>query len=228
VGYDEGVAGGAIVQTAISVNLQSGFQNQGAPDLQKNYQELQLDANTAGQDMTATLVFDDGEATSVIGTFNTVVRTKINFRLNGDLGFDFYKAALQITGDVKQRVYLYQAAIKALPLAKTRKTMDTYWLNLGGTDSKFARDVFFEYSATQTITFNVYYDGSSTAFFTFTLPPNGGVRTSIRQRLPDVSFRTIRIAGGSPGDFQIWNDSCIWYKFLCQGRGYEKGEFVPN
>lgn len=231
VGYDEQPATApqvGIIQAPISIALQTGFQNQGMPDIQKNYNELTLDVNTAGQNLVASLVFDDGEFSVVLGNFTNAQRGKINFNLNSGEGYSYYKVQLVITGSVAQRVYLYQCSIKALPLAKTRKSFDTYNLNCGGPDSKYAKDIYIQYSSTQPVNFEIFYDDSPTVGFPFSIPSSGGRRMSIRQRLPAISFRIIRVVGQSVSDFQIWDESCLWIKFLCQGRGYEKALFVPN
>jgi hypothetical protein len=226
--YDEGASAGVLVQVPIAVNLQTFYQNQGMPANQKNYNEFQIDTMTAGQTLTVTLLFNDGQQSLVLGTVNTTERQKFNFQINGGNGFQAYKVALQITGSVTQRFYIYQAAIKAIALPITRRSVDTYDLNCGGLDSKICRDCFFAYSATAPIVFNVYYDSSPTSGYTFTLPVANGLRNPQRVRLPGVSFRTIRIIGASTGDFMLWEDCALWIKFLCSSRGYEKALLLPN
>jgi hypothetical protein len=226
--YDQVIQGGVLAAGPITINLQTAYSFQESPANQKQYQALQIDCNTAGQTLTATLLFNDGEITLPLGNFSNTQRGKINFAINNGLGQQAYKCSLQITGSVTQFVYLYQAAIEALVLPRTRKTFDTYDMNLGGSDSKFARDVFFQYSAGTAINVSVYYDDNPNPGFTFTMPQAGGIRNPLRVRLPAVSFRTIRFVGTSTQDFLFWQDSCIWMKFQCQGRGYEKALFVEN
>ena len=172
------------------------------------------------------VLFDDGETVIPLGTIQNTQRGKINLPVNAGLGQQAYKISLLIAGPVTEFSYLYQAAVEALVLPRTRKTFDTYDMNLGGSDSKFARDVFFQYSAKAPITVQVFYDSNTTPGFTFTMPQAGGIRNPLRQRLPGVSFRTIRFVGTSNEDFLFWPDSCVWYKFTNMGRGYEKGLFA--
>jgi hypothetical protein len=228
LGYDQANAGGVLAEGAIPINLQTSYQNQGLPANQKNYNNLQLDVYTAGQPLTVTLLFNDGQFSINLGTVTNTQRAKYNFQVNAGKGQQAYKIALQITGNLTAQVYVYQASIEALPLPMTRKSFDTYDLNMGGTDSKICRDIFFQYSAGAPITVNVYYDSSTTPGFTFTMPTAGGIRNPLRQRLPAVSFRTIRFVGTSTADFMFWQDSCAWMKFQAQGRGYEKALFVEN
>jgi hypothetical protein len=223
---DQGMAGGLLVESSIPINLQTAYSFQESPANQKQYQAAVIDCNTGGQTLTANLLFNDGEITVPLGNFSNTQRGKINFAINSGLGQQAYKCSLQITGNVSAFAYLYQGAVEALVLPRTRKTFDSYDLNLGGTDSKFARDVFFQYSAGAAITVNVYYDDNPTPGFTFTMPISSGIRNPMRQRLPAISFRTIRFVGTSSADFLFWPESELWYKFQCQGRGYEKALFI--
>jgi hypothetical protein len=224
--YDQVNNGGALAVGPIAINLQTAYNFMGSPANQKQINAIVVDCNTAGQTLDVTALFNDGEITLPLGTINNTQRGKINLPVLAGLGQQAYKVSLLITGNVSVFSYLYQAAVEALVLPRTRKTFDSYDLNLGGSDSKFARDVFFQYSAGAAITVNVYYDNNTTPGFTFTMPQAGGIRNPLRQRLPAISFRTIRFVGTSTADFLFWPDSALWYKFTCQGRGYEKAQFV--
>ena len=228
VAYDEGNAAGLLVQNPIALNLQTPYNFMSLPANQKNFNNFQIDCNTAGQTLTLTLLFNDGQSSLVLGTVNTATRQKVNFKLNGGLGVQAYKVSLQITGNVLAQPYIYQAAIESLALPITRQAVDTYDMNCGGADSKICRDFFAQYSATAPITVNVFYDDNPSPGFTFTMPQASGIRNPLRQRLPAVSFRTIRLVGASSGDFLWWQDTCLWVKFQCTSRGYEKVLIVEN
>ena len=226
--YDQANVGGLLQPGAININLQTAQNFQNEPANQKNYNNLTLDVNTQGQTLNVFLIFNDGQLALNLGTISNTQRGKINIPINSGLGQQAYKVSLQITGSLTQFAYIYQAAIEALVLPKTRRTFDSYDLNLGGADSKFARDIFIQYSAGAAITVNVYYDDSPIPGFTFTMPQAGGIRNPLRQRLPAVSFRTIRFVGTSTADFLFWQDSAIYWKSQGVGRGYEKAMFVEN
>jgi len=227
--YDEGNTSGSLTQVPITMNLQTLYTDFGNPASTKSFQELTLDINTNGQNVSVSLMFEDGQVTQLIGNVNTVIREKVNFSLNAGNGFEYYKVSVLITGNVSAAVYVYQIGLKALPLAKTRKVMDSFWLRLSQDSNSIAKDSFWEFTSTGVITVNVYYDGSSTAFFTFTLPNSAGVRSQQRVRLPAVSFKMIRFIATSPTDFQIWGDeSCIETKPQVVGKGYAKMAFMPN
>ena len=226
--YDEGNNAGVLTELPIALTLQSPYRDQGLGERQKNYQELQMDVNTNGQDLIVTLLFDDGNSSIDLGTINTAERQKVNLPIEDGSGYQAYKVSLQISGSVTQRIYIYQAALKALPLAMTRRSFDSYWLKLGTDESKICKQVYFEYNAGSAITFNVYYDGSDVPFYSFTIPEYAGIRNAIRVRLPAVNFRLIRItAPDVAADFQIWEDSKLDWKPLCSGKGYQTAQFVP-
>jgi hypothetical protein len=223
VGYDETNVGGVVTQSPIAITLQTPYNNMGSPAETKQWNELTIDADTNGSPITCTLLFEDGQTTEVIGIVNTTERQRINLNLNNGLGFTGYKVSLQITGSSTQGIYLYQAALRHVVLAKTRQSLDTYWRKFSIDPSKICKDVFIEYTTSQVITMNIYYDGSSTPApgFPITLPVAPGVRNALRVRLPAIQFRLLRMTLTCPSDFQIWDDSCFMVKPLTQGRGYQ-------
>lgn len=224
VAYDEGSNAGVLVQNPIVLDLQTPFDDQRAPTIQKLYQEFTLDANTNGQPVTITLIFNDGEFEEEIGDITTTERARVNLNLNNGNGYEAYKCSLQITGASKTaRILLYQAKIRAIPLAETRQSLDTYWQDFGMAESKFCKQVYLDYNASAPIAVSVYYDDAEIPGFVFTLPEYSGVRNPFRQRLPPIKFRLLRMVLDSDGnDFQVWNTSHFEVKPICQGKGYEK------
>lgn len=225
---DERNNGGVRLIAGITSSMQTPYSDQGMPAIQKSYQELTLDVNTHGGDVNVFLWFEDGQFSFPIGIVNTATRQKANFRLNNNLGYEFYKVSLQLTSGSPFFLYYYQCSLKYLPLAKTRKTFDTFWLKLGTDESKIVKQIYLEYTSNTTVFFDVYYDGSQVSGFSFSLPSSGGVRTVTRVRLPAVSLRMIRIIGSAVADFQIWDSSKIEMKPLCEGKGWQQIEFVAN
>ncbi len=225
---DETNSGGTVVDSPIAITLQTPYNNMGSPAETKQWNELTMDCNTNGNPITLSLLFDDGETTEVIGTVTTTQRQRVNLNINNGLGFTGYKVSLQITGSGTQRIYLFQAAIRYVVLAKTRQSLDTYWRKFSTDQSKVAKDAFIEYTAEAPVTMNVYYDGSSTPGpgFPKTLPQYSGVRNALRVRLPAVKFRLLRMVLTSTEDFQVWDDSFFTVKPLQQGSGYEKFPLV--
>jgi hypothetical protein len=224
IAYDEGVTAGAIAQLPITLTMQTPYSDQGAPTIQKNYNNLVLDVNTNGNNLIAELLFNDGESSITLGTISNTQRSRINLNVNGGDGYQAYKASLLLTGSGTQRIFLFQAAIQAIPLAVTRQSYDTYWQDDGTAEGKLCKQVYIDYNASAPIICTVYYDESVLIPpFVFTLPLYNGVRNSFRQRLPAVKYRLRRMVMDSAGnDFQIWNESHFEVKPVCQGKGYEK------
>ena len=210
--------------TPIPVTLQTPYSDQGAPTVQKNYNNLIIDANTGGQPMACFLFYNDGQVGGVVGTVTTTERARVNIPINNGLGFQAYKCSLQLEVQATQRAYIFQAAIMAIPLAITRQSYDSYWMKFGNDASKFAKDLYIEYNASAPITVTVYYDESSLVEpFVFQLAQYNGIRNSFRQRLPPVKFRLLRIVMDSAGnDFQVWDNSKFRVKPVMQGSGYEE------
>lgn len=219
VAYDEGNNAGVVVQNPIPINMQTPYGDQNAPETQKQYQELTIDANTNGQTLNATLLFNDGQESIAIGPVVTTERAKVNLNVNAGEGQQAYKCSLQLTGAGTQRFFIYQAKIRWLILAQTRRSFDSYWLRMGIDESKLLRQIYAETTATQPITCQVYYDGSETPFFTFTIPALG-TRNAFRQRLPAVKFRLVRFIFTCPADFQLWDTSKYEWKPVAQGKGW--------
>jgi hypothetical protein len=226
---DQGMSGGVLVENPVSINLQTAYNFTGSPANQKQYQNLQLDCNTNGATVTVSLLFNDGQESLVLGTANNTERGKICFPVNAGDGQRAYKVSMMVTGEVSQWCYLYQASLEPLVLPVTRRSIDTFNLRLGIEDSKIAKNIWWEYSASAPIVFSVYYDDNPIAGFTFTLPTNNGIRNHVRTRLPAISFRDVRVVGYSAGgDFMIWSDSKIEFKPQGTGKGYQTAEFVTN
>lgn len=217
--YDETDVAGVVTATPITINLQTAYMDQQQPKVQKNYNELTLDTNTNGQTVTAVLLFNDGQITVPMGTFSTTERTKVNLNINDGAGQQAYRVALQLTGSATQEMVLYQADLRGVELAETRKSMDTYWLKQGTDESKLCKQGYFEYTATAVLSGEIYYDQNPTPQFTFTLPASD--RISTRVRFPAIKYRLMRVIITSTADFQIWPDSKLEVKPVCSTKGYQ-------
>ena len=223
--YDEENVAGTVTPTAIALNMQTAYMDQGKPKNQKNYNELTLDTNTNGQTLTATLIFNDGQITVPVGTFSTASRQKVNLNLLSGIGQQAYRVSLQVTGAVLSQAVLYQADLRGVILAETRQSMDTYWLKFGNDESKIAKDLYVEYTSTTALTGNFYYDQFTAPQFTFTLPASS--RISTRVRLPAIKFRLLRLVVTASADFQVWGGSKILVKPVCATKGYASMDLVP-
>lgn len=221
-GYDEANNGARILTfNPIAMNFQTPYTDFGLPAVQKNVVHFVADVNTNGQTLSVTLFFNDGESSRFIGTLKNTERGRINLPIANGVGLQAYKVSVNITGNVKQQVYLYQSGIQYVALGITRQDWDTYWLSGSQAASKICKTIFFDFQSGDTINCSVFYDGAQEPRFTFPLPNTNGIRQIQRVRLPAVSYRNIRFTAFSDADFIIYEPSVlIEYKVIGTGKGY--------
>jgi hypothetical protein len=226
-GYDEANVAGVLTNVPISMTMQTPYLDGGTPDCQKNYNELTLDVNTAGQTVNVVLLFNDGEESLNVGTISTAERQRINLNIQAGAGYQAFKVALLLTCEAMAQVYIYQVALRSIVQARTRQSIDTYWLRQGTDSSKLCRDFYCEYDSSVPLTGQVFYDQFPNAVFTFTLPAS--TRQSMRVRLPAVKYRLMRIIITGAADFQVWEQSYLAVKPILQGsKGYETMPLTPD
>ncbi len=218
--YDEVNVAGQVVNTPLALNLQTPYLDQGAPKVQKQYNELTIDCLTNGVVVTPTLLFNDGEESLTLATFSTTSRQKVNLNINAGLGEQAYRVSLQLTAESLEQVIFYQVAIRGVMLAETRQSFDSYLIEQGTSESKLTKQMYADYTSTAALNFSVYYDQSITVGYSFTLPA-APERISTRVRFPAVKYRLIRVVATSTADFQMW--SCtLETKPIVTGKGYLK------
>jgi hypothetical protein len=227
---DGGYAGGVQTKIPIAFNLQTPAMDQNFLKNEKVYQELTLDINTNGQNVTATLLFDNGQTVVPISTtINTSERGQVCLNINQGAGQRSLNVALLLTASVTQVVDLFEYHIRAEVDAERRQSFDTYWQKYGTDEWKMMKQAWLEYETPggQPITFNVYFDGSATPNtqngFPFTLPAVT-LRTTKRLRFPPVKFSTVRFIATSPGDFKIYTESFTEIKMIAHDKGYFKSK----
>lgn len=234
--YDDGGwVGGELVQLPVPVSAQTPYLDQGAPNNPKQYSVLTIDANPNGQTLTPFLLFDDNNGTVLPAaldpaSFTGAVRAKFQFKINADLGQQAYRCSLGVSGSVLAAPVLYQANVYADVLADLRAGFDSYWQRFGTDGSKFAKQVFADYTSLAGLTLSLYADGSDTAYYSVTLPANPNrTQVPMRVRLPAQLFRLLRVtvAGASGSQFQIWSLRVEWKPAIGAGaKGYAEAEMV--
>lgn len=226
--YDDGGwVNGQLAKTPINMNIQAPYEDLGAPHFPKNWNTVEVDADTNGQDMEVILNFDDGIAPINLGIINTTIRQKIQLNVNGGDGQESYKCSPQITASVIKAPILYQLNVYAATLAANRMSLDTYWIDMGVETSKVVKQCYFDYTSTAPINISIYADGSSVPYYTYTLPaePN---RADIRVRFPALKLRKFRMIVLSDEPMQMWrNPRLEWKPVLASGAsGYAAHEVV--
>ena len=228
--YDDGGwVAGVLTQTPIDFVIQTPYFDQGAPNNQKQYNVFDLDVFPNGETLTLTLLWDDGGTITPITlpSITGVSRQKFQYVLNGGDGQQAYRVSLRITGSVTHAPTVYQASFHAAILPEQIKSFDTYWIKFGSDESKLTKQGYWDYTSTAPITVQLFADGATTPYYTFTLPANSTrSKVPVRVRYPAIKARLYRRVATSSGSFQFWRSPQEEWKPVIVGSGYTKGELV--
>lgn len=229
--YDDGgwnTASNSLIQTPINLTIQTPFRDLGAPHFPKNWVCLETDANTQGQNLATSLIFNtEPPQTLVLPTANTgTQREKIEFQIEGGEGFEAYSMSIMHSMSVLEAPTLFQENVYAAVLADVRNSFDSYWQKLvAGDRLKLVKQAYCDYSGDQAVTFYLYINGDmSHPYFSFTLPAQAN-RSVVRTLFPAMKMRLWRMVGVSSGNFQLWAPLSIENKALEDGSGYSESQF---
>jgi len=231
--YDDGGwVSGALVQTPITVTIQTPYHDLGKPHLPKQWNEFEVDVNTKGQNMSSTLLFEDGTISLPLSVVNNTTRQKVELFVNNGMGEQAYRASIQHSISVTTAPILYQDDIYAALLAEYSASIDSYFIKFGTDTDKFVKQGWFDYTSTYPITGSLYADNSPIPYFTFALPAQTQ-RYVMRVRFGNVNngttaftCRTWRIILNTLNDsdgtqFQMWEKPRIEWKTINAGDSYK-------
>jgi hypothetical protein len=239
--YDDGgwntASPPALIQTPINVVIQHPYRDLGKPHDPKQWNGLETDCNTQNQVLTTTLLFDDGSISIPLATINTGTnRRKAELIVNEGDGQKAYRASILHTIQVTTAPILFQEDIHAAILAEVQASYDSYFIKMGTDQSKFIKQGWFDYNSPVAIDVSLYADGSSTAYYTFTLPAQP-IRGVIRVRFGNLNsgttaftMRTWRIVMLTTSvtdplqGFQLWDKPRIEFKIAESGHSYQVKE----
>lgn len=231
--YDDGGwSAGALVQTAINLTIQLPYGDINQPHYPKQWNTLEIDADTQGQAMATTLLFDtEPPLTLALANLTTTQRSKIQLQIalaGAPLGsgVQAYSMSVLHTMGVTTAPTIYQENIYAAILADYRSSFDTYWLKMSTDESKIVKQCYFDYTSTEPIVVNLYADGSSSSYYAFTLPPQP-TRLSVRVLFSAYKMRLWRMIAVCTGDFQFWENPVLDYKPIKLGSGWNRLELEP-
>lgn len=225
--YDDGGwnSSGVLVKIPINMTLQTPFQDLAKPHYPKQWNVLESDVNSSAQPMTTTLFFNtEPQVPLVLPSFTTSQRNKVQQTISPAgappaSGVEAFAMSIQQQVSVTVAPVLYQENIYAALLADFRQSHDTYWLNLSTDESKIIKQGYWDYTSSAPITVNLYADGSTIPYFTFTLPANPK-RAVVRVLFPAWKPRLWRAISTSTADFQFWNAPKVEWKGVCSGKTY--------
>lgn len=213
-----------LLQLPINITIQLPYKDVGKPHFPKQFNVLETDANTQGQDLETTLLFNTEPPTSIVlpAVNSGTVRQKLQQEINDGDGQQAYAMSIKHTMAVTVAPTLFQENIYAAILADYRTSFDSYWQKAGINELKLWKEGYFDYSATEDVTFSLYANGyMDHPYFQFTLPAQAD-RSDVRVLFPALKCRLWRMVGVSAGDFQLWSPVTIDSKPLLEGSGYER------
>jgi hypothetical protein len=235
--YDDGGwVGGVLTQDAIQLNLQPALQDLKQPHNPKQWNVLEDDVDTGGQELTTFLQFDYDQANGVevIPDPNPVENTsraKIQRKVNGGEGQSGYRMSWIHQISVTVAPIFYQENIYATELAPSRTSYDTYILKFGTDECKIVKQGYFDYTSTTGITVKLYADANAASalypYYTFTLPAESG-RLSVRELFAAKKMRLWRLIATTPdgSPFQFWVAPRIEQKTIREGVNFSITELT--
>lgn len=123
---------------AIPLTYEGHFSNQGAPENEKMYADLVIEANTNGANLTVSAMTNNGQTVTALGFFSTLQRQTTTFPI--DLrGFNCaakITGTVNTTGAVNGDVHIYKATLHYYVLAHRAKTYDSDLTDLGTREIK--------------------------------------------------------------------------------------------
>jgi hypothetical protein len=216
------------VTAPIEFVLATAALDQGFPKNPKVYQEVTIDIDTNGQDVTVALVLNNLNDVFVLGTVNTASRKQVNLSVEDGDGESSINAGLRLSGSVTNTVDIFELHFKALVNTELRLDFDTYICAYGTQGWKTAKQGYWQYVSTAPIIIKCFLDGNTanpaaTPDFTITLPSTNGNRQSIWTRFPAHKaqlYRWVGISADGVSPFQLYESSYIEVKPLCGAKGF--------
>lgn len=223
--YDDGgwnsATPSALIDIPITMEIQTPYADMGKPHLPKQFNVVEVDANTQGQTMSTALYLQTEPGTAITlanATSNT--RQKLQLQVENGDGYQAYSVSINHIMNVVAAPILYQENIYAALLADYRTSFDTYWIKCGTDESKIIKQAYFDYTSTTPITVSLYADGNlTTPYYTFTLAAQP-TRLSVRVLFPAQKMRLFRLVATASDPFQWWIAPRIEWKPVCEGKEF--------
>lgn len=212
-----------IAQVAVQLTIQTPYRDLGKPHHPKQWNVLEGDYYTAGQQLQTTLLFNTEPPLSLpLPACSTVVREKVQFQIPAAAGgagvplpaegVQAYSMSILHQMSVTVAPVLYQEDVYALLLADYRTSFDTYWQGFGGDlMGILPKECYFDYTSAALLTVQLFCDGDNA--YPYYLDGTGGTyqtlqplgyRSTVRVQFPARKGRLWRMVVTSPQPFQLW------------------------
>lgn len=121
---------------ARTVNWQSGYHDQGDPDRWKVYEDLALEYNTGGANVTLKAFFDNGESELTLGTLAANGRTRVVWPIAAGLGRRARNMAIRTEGAISTVFALFDATLHFYAMPRRARAWDSGLVDLGDRRAK--------------------------------------------------------------------------------------------
>jgi hypothetical protein len=159
-------------------------------------------------------------------------RQKFEIAVNSGSGQIGYRASITLSGSFTVAPILYQMDIGAAVLAESRASFDSYWIKFGVEESKLVKQLYLDYTSSNSLLCAVYADGNTIPYYQFTLGSNPArAEVPVRVRLPAIKLRQFRLIVQSSvagAGFQFWVAPRVEWKPVIEGKGYQVYEITTE
>jgi len=232
--YDDGGwSSGSLVQTPVNLDIWTPFHDLGKPHNPKQWNVLEGDYNTQGQQIQTTLYFKGEQDFSLAMPAQTTTgRSKVQYQIppsgaSNAQGIEAYSMSIRHQMAVTTAPILFQENVYAVLLADERTSWDCYWQKFDGDYlGILPKNLYIDYSGDTQLTVQIFADGSDTPYYIddFTLIPQAN-RSVVRVQLPARKGRLWRVVITASTPFQLWSQVRVESKPLLEGSGYQQIPF---
>lgn len=114
-----------------NVRWQSGYHDQGDPDRLKVYEDLALEYDTGGANVTLKAFFDNGASELTLGTLAANGRTRVVWPIAAGLGRQARNMAIRTEGAISTAYGLYDATLHYYTMPRKARAWDSGLVDLG-------------------------------------------------------------------------------------------------
>jgi hypothetical protein len=155
--------------TLIPLKWRSRYYDQDAPDNEKTYQDVVIEADTKGAALTVTVFLNNGETSQAIGTLVTSSREPVVFALGSQFGLRGRNIAIEIEGDAPDSndpVKIFGITLHYYGEARAAKNWDSDEQDAGTQSVKRVRAVELDLQNSAQVTVEVQTDMPGNAMVT--------------------------------------------------------------
>lgn len=207
---------------AIDVRFRTGYLDFGTQSQTKQFTEILIDADLAGETLDFYADLDNGEGSSQNVALTNSSRGPLHFPLDDDT--QARNIALRLdSNNGGSLVRFYKATFFYITLPAPLTVMPSDWMDFGYTRWKSIRRVWVSASAATTMTMEIQIDGVSRYTVTFTVGSITGRKKTELRLPPCLKGILYRFIFTSPTGARVYYDqSDVEWRPLAEQRGYQR------